>query len=156
LQFICSDFPFLLFVQCSGHHSQTVPANFANNLTNHPLKFTTIARIITQKVPRISSAFLMAAAGVFWENLPADGVLCDVFQKLKEESYYRLISRDAHEAAQRAYGVRGEQSDEEFVSAFVDANPDLFTRLKTTISDIFRTANQFVACRNPDFQDNES
>jgi hypothetical protein len=98
----------------------------------------------------------MAIAGAFWENLSADSVLFNIFQKLREDGYFRRISHSVHDEAARAWETRDLSNpppDEDFVSAFVANKPELFNELKETISEIFSGASQFVPCRNPDFRE---
>jgi hypothetical protein len=97
------------------------------------------------------------SAGTNWENLPAEDVLCLIFEKLRENQCYKDISHDLYDEVTEAYSSFGEKvpkaSDEEFVSEFVADHPELFGRLKDKISEIFTTAGQFLPCRNPDLPD---
>jgi hypothetical protein len=97
--------------------------------------------------------FALMIAQESWENLAADDVLSKIFAKLREEPYSTNISRELYAEVKSAWSICFMAlPDNEFVSEFVEAQPDLFIRLKEAISTIFREAKQFETCRNPDLK----
>jgi hypothetical protein len=77
------------------------------------------------------------ARGELWENMAADQVLSELFERLRSEPYYSSFMRGVRDEVQGAWLHHQNQSDQEFISGFVASNPELFEALKANISAIF-------------------
>jgi hypothetical protein len=90
----------------------------------------------------------------YWENLTADAVLKELFDRLRQEPYFERVTSRLYEQAQRQWTAARAQnkaiSDKDFVRMFVRENVPLFDEVKASIAQIFDTEDQFAVHRNPD------